>query len=524
MSWQPVAEIQLTKNWQLTEPITGSAFRLKHIVNTNSPQDLRAVVAQVYDESDLLTYFNDKVVTFRAESQGFIFPQIAGILNRKFALKRLDNLADDWTITIEVLDGMPESISLPIAVSEVAGLQAELDGKAAAESVNIHVADIQNPHGVTAGQIGAELAGVGEAAAAEAIALHLFDEDPHPQYATDATVGLIQNAVNTKEAAGAAATAIAIHLTEPDPHSQYATVTQISSLQTAIDGKETTGTTANAIASHTAATDPHSQYATDVQFNQLQTTVNGKQSQSSNLNLLASLTGIGVIQRLNDGEGGEDYFSCSTELLNAIIPDSNGLIQLFNIPLILPIGMMVDYEGTIAGNGILNENGLIWLLCTGATIGNLASGATRYASAKTQVLFEKLWLNSNLGIQDSSGNVATRGVSATVDFNANKRLKIPDLRGRISIMAGVGTGLTNRTWGEMGGTETQTLTAAQLPAHQHGLTNLKSATGGTSPRVLLDGIGTGIAQLTDASGTGTGHNNLQPYYVSAAKLILAGKA
>lgn len=213
MSWQSIASIQLTKDWQLTEPITGSAFRLKHLVNTNNPQDLRAVVAQAYDDNETLTYFNDKVVTFRIESQGFIFPQIAGILNRKFALKRLDNLSDDWTIIIEVLDGMPESISLPIAISEVEGLDAALNDKAAAESLNIHVADTQNPHNVTPAQIGAEVAGTGNAAAAEAIAIHLSDEDPHLQYATDQTVSLVQNAVNTKEAAGTAASVIAIHET-----------------------------------------------------------------------------------------------------------------------------------------------------------------------------------------------------------------------------------------------------------------------------------------------------------------------
>lgn len=149
MSWQPVAEIQLTKDWQLTQSISGSAFRLKHLVNTSRPQDLRAVVAQAYDGDNLLTYFNDKVVTFRTESQGFVFPQITGILNRKFALKRLDNLTDSWTITIEVLNGMPQSIELPITISEVTGLEQALSSKEAAgtatEAIATHAESVNHP-------------------------------------------------------------------------------------------------------------------------------------------------------------------------------------------------------------------------------------------------------------------------------------------------------------------------------------------------------------------------------------------
>jgi microcystin-dependent protein len=44
---------------------------------------------------------------------------------------------------------------------------------------------------------------------------------------------------------------------------------------------------------------------------------------------------------------------------------------------------------------------------------------------------------------------------------------LPDLRGRAPIHAGQGPGLTNRTPGEMGGSETTTLTVSTLASHTH---------------------------------------------------------
>jgi microcystin-dependent protein len=44
---------------------------------------------------------------------------------------------------------------------------------------------------------------------------------------------------------------------------------------------------------------------------------------------------------------------------------------------------------------------------------------------------------------------------------------LPDLRGRMPIGVGQGSGLTPRTIGEVGGAETITLSTAQMPAHTH---------------------------------------------------------
>jgi len=44
---------------------------------------------------------------------------------------------------------------------------------------------------------------------------------------------------------------------------------------------------------------------------------------------------------------------------------------------------------------------------------------------------------------------------------------LPNLQGRVAVHQGQGVGLTNRNVGEVGGSEQQTLTVDQLPAHSH---------------------------------------------------------
>lgn len=73
-----------------------------------------------------------------------------------------------------------------------------------------------------------------------------------------------------------------------------------------------------------------------------------------------------------------------------------------------------------------------FLKCDGKTIGNASSGATARANVDMQALFEMIWndwANTETPIQDSTGATTTRGTNATADFNANKRLPLPDMRG-----------------------------------------------------------------------------------------------
>jgi microcystin-dependent protein len=47
---------------------------------------------------------------------------------------------------------------------------------------------------------------------------------------------------------------------------------------------------------------------------------------------------------------------------------------------------------------------------------------------------------------------------------------VPDLRGRVAIHQGTGPGLSTRTIGQSGGTETVTLSVTQMPSHTHTIT------------------------------------------------------
>lgn len=105
---------------------------------------------------------------------------------------------------------------------------------------------------------------------------------------------------------------------------------------------------------------------------------------------------------------------------------------------------------------------------------------------------------------------------------------LPDLRGRVPVHPGTGPGLSSKSLGEQGGTETETLSTQQLPAHTHSYDD--AASDGTVSRsgaskffypvpkswgveVPLRGKTT-VTERTETSGqagSGQPHNNLPPY-------------
>lgn len=161
------------------------------------------------------------------------------------------------------------------------------------------------------------------------------------------------------------------------------------------------------------------------------------------------------------------------------------------------------------------------LFLNGKSIGSAASGATARADADVETLFAYLWAemdaaSMDVNIQDSAGSPATLGASAAADFAAAKRLVLPDLRGRVlagtdNMNGGSANVVTDaeadKLAGELG-SETHTLTEAQLPSHTHNTLaspssyNVDNTGGFTAPRY--------VSSASSATGGDEAHNNMQP--------------
>jgi microcystin-dependent protein len=103
---------------------------------------------------------------------------------------------------------------------------------------------------------------------------------------------------------------------------------------------------------------------------------------------------------------------------------------------------------------------------------------------------------------------------------------LPDLRGRVAVSSGQGSGLSAQQLGSAGGDEAVTLTTDSLPAHSHAVVANSTKGASASPRGKVPGHSSGVTVYANASDgarmkhttiTTTGgdepHSNLQPYLV-----------
>ncbi|KAB2864177.1 MAG: hypothetical protein F9K46_04990, partial [Anaerolineae bacterium] len=154
-------------------------------------------------------------------------------------------------------------------------------------------------------------------------------------------------------------------------------------------------------------------------------------------------------------------------------------VALSNVGAGKDIGWYVgDYKYSATNDPTMGGGGTwSWTICDGRNIGSVASGANA-AADNLSALFIHLWnkfANAELPIYDSTGSLTSRGASGAADWAANKRLPLPDMRGRAAVaLDNNGSGSANRitaAWadalGGAGGAENHTLTIAEMPAHQH---------------------------------------------------------
>lgn len=74
-------------------------------------------------------------------------------------------------------------------------------------------------------------------------------------------------------------------------------------------------------------------------------------------------------------------------------------------------------------------------------------------------------------------------IGTTYGGNGTTNFALPNLQSRVAVGQGSGAGLTPRTIGEVGGTETVAVTTAQMPGHTHGLnaSQTVATSGGQTP-------------------------------------------
>ena len=106
---------------------------------------------------------------------------------------------------------------------------------------------------------------------------------------------------------------------------------------------------------------------------------------------------------------------------------------------------------------------------------------------------------------------------------------LPDMRGRVPVHQGAG-----RSVGDQGGTETETLTTAQMPSHNHTLRGSSSPAAAVSPaggvsanmgRVrgynAIPNVNMHANAILNAGG-GQSHNNMPPFLVVNCLIALQG--
>jgi microcystin-dependent protein len=120
-------------------------------------------------------------------------------------------------------------------------------------------------------------------------------------------------------------------------------------------------------------------------------------------------------------------------------------------------------------------------------------------------------------------------LGTTYGGNGQTTFALPDLRGRVAMSSGQGPGLSPYDLGQVAGSESVTLTTAQIAAHGHTIGSTNSAATNARPNNLVNAQGGSYSATSDGNMQPTGqtggsqpHNNIQPYLVLNYCIALEG--
>lgn len=225
-----------------------------------------------------------------------------------------------------------------------------------------------------------------------------------------------------------------------------------------------------------------------------------------------------------DARGRVPMFYLADGAVHVRLTDSAGVVQ-FDYPSMLVIGPSSGGGGGGGGDPttIFQTGDVLWLDAAGLragwvrdngrTIGNAVSGASERANADTQALYVFGWA---LGWTVVGG----AGANALADFNAGKQLTLPDKRGYLpgglddmgnaaaGRYAGVPFSSGNATTpGSLGGEAAHTLSAPEIPAHTHGITEPNGGLGHAHPPLsgsnfMTNGAGQQVLNVGFAQSAG----------------------
>ncbi len=102
MAWELLTEASLLPEWQLTTPVQGEIFRIRHDAIINPQREyLKAVISPCFVDAGV-NLLSPKRLSYREENEIFLFYFPNGIAAQQIAFKRLDTTSINWNIQIEV--------------------------------------------------------------------------------------------------------------------------------------------------------------------------------------------------------------------------------------------------------------------------------------------------------------------------------------------------------------------------------------------------------------------------------------